>query len=145
MAIEGNMFDGHTLSPQLEQLKEFTHGKLRKAIVDRGYRERQKIGMTDSVMPNTARKESYCMKNLREARCQSRAGIEGLISHLKHDHRLLRNYLKGTVGDQINTLLAAAAYNMRKWMRIKREEIVFFIFRWYFQAFSFSPVNIQSI
>jgi IS5 family transposase len=41
-----------------------------------------------------------------------RAGIEGLISHLKHDHGMLRNYLKGIAGDQINTLLAAAAYNI---------------------------------
>jgi len=38
MAIEGNMFDGHSLLPQLEQVREFTSGKIRKAIVDRGYR-----------------------------------------------------------------------------------------------------------
>jgi|GEM_PF-5552944 len=38
MAIEGNMFNGHTLAPQLEQVKDFTQGKIRKAIVDRGYR-----------------------------------------------------------------------------------------------------------
>ena len=96
MAIEGNMFDGHTLSPQLEQIKGFTHGKIRKAIVDRGYRGRQKIGLTEIVMPNATKKESYYMKKQREARCRFRAGLEGLISHLKHDHRLLRNYLKGT-------------------------------------------------
>jgi len=59
------------------------------------------------------------MKKQREARCRSRVAIEGLISHLKHDHRIIRNYLKGTAGDQINTMLAAAAYNMMKWMRIK--------------------------
>jgi IS5 family transposase len=137
MAIEGNAIDGHTLGPQLEQVKEVTRGKVRKAIVDRGYRGAQKIGITEVVMPNTTRKESYYMKKQREARCRSRAGIEGLISHLKHDHRLLRNYPKGTAGDQINTLLAAAAYNMRKWMRLKREEVLFFIFRWYYQALFF--------
>jgi hypothetical protein len=42
----------------------------------------------------------------------------GVISHLKHDNRMIRNYLSWTAGDQINTLLAAAAYNMRKWMRL---------------------------
>ena len=145
MAIEGNMFDGHTLSPQLEQVKEFTNGKIRKAIVDRGYRGKQKIGMTEVVMPNATRKESYYMKKQREARCRSRAGIEGLISHLKHDHRMLRNYLKGTAGDQINTLLAASAYNMMKWMRLKRQEILFFLFRVYYQAFIFIPVNSSCI
>ena len=143
MAIKGNAFDGHTLKPQLEQVRELTKGKIRKAIVDRGYRGCDKIGITEIVMPKTLKRESYYLKKQREARCRSRAGIEGLISHLKHDHRMLRNYLKGTAGDQINTLLAASAYNMRKWMRLKREEIIFFIFRWYYQALLFSPVNIQ--
>jgi len=58
------------------------------------------------------------------------AGIEGLISHLKYDHRMIRNYLSGTAGDKINTLLAATAYNMRKWMRLMKEEILNLIFRW---------------
>ena len=70
--------------------------------------------------------------------------IEGLISHLKHDHRILRNYLKGTAGDKINTLLAASAYNIMKWMRMKREEFLFFFFRWLYQAKVFAPVYIQS-
>jgi hypothetical protein len=96
-------------------------------------------------MPAPLKKESYYLRKKREERCRSRAGIEGLISHLKHDHRLMRNYLKGVAGDHINTLLAAAAYNMRKWMRLKREEILFFIFRWYYQALSLVPVNIESI
>ncbi len=38
-----------------------------------------------------------------------------MIGHLKSDHRMMRNYLKGTLGDAINTLMAAA-YNMRHWM-----------------------------
>ena len=29
---------------------------------------------------------------------------------------MMRNYLKGTLGDAINTMMAAAAYNMRHWM-----------------------------
>ena len=45
-----------------------------------------------------------------------RAGIEPVSGHLKSDHRMMRNYLKGTLGDAINTLMAAAAYNMRHWM-----------------------------
>ena len=71
--------------------------------------------------------------------------IEGPISHLKHDHRMLRNYLKGTAGDKINTLLAASAYNMMKWMRMKREEILFFLFGWLYREKFFAPVNIPCI
>ena len=47
---------------------------------------------------------------------RKRAGIEPVIGHLKSDRRMIRNFLKGTRGDVINTLMAAAAYNMRHWM-----------------------------
>lgn len=40
-----------------------------------------------------------------------------MISHLKYDFRLLRCFLKGFAGDQINLMLASAAWNFRKWMR----------------------------
>ena len=143
MAVEGNEYDGHTLEPQLDQVKELTGGKIKKAIVDRGYKVKGGIAGIDIVMPKMLKRESYYLKKKREERCRSRAGIEGLISHLKHDHRMLRNYLKGTAGDQINTLLAAAAYNMKKWMRLKREEILNLIFRWIYQALILPPVNIQ--
>jgi len=33
------------------------------------------------------------------------------------DFRLTRCYLKGFLGDQINLMMAAAAWNFRKWMR----------------------------
>lgn len=134
MAVEGNMYDGHTLDPQLKQVNKLTGCKTKKAIVDRGYKGKEMIGSTEVVLPITKKKESYYKRKQRQARCRSRAGIEGLISHLKHDHRLLRNYLKGVAGDQINTLMAAAAYNMTKWMRMKKAELVFFLFRWYFQT-----------
>jgi len=145
MAIEGNMFDGHTLQPQLEQVKDFTDGRIKKAIVDRGYKGQDRIGDTEVVMPNARKRESYYQKKQREKRCRSRAGIEGLISHLKLDYRMLRNYLKGTAGDQINTLMAATAYNMMKWMRMRREEILFFIFRLFSQSLVLAPVNMGAL
>ena len=40
-----------------------------------------------------------------------------MIGHLKTDNRLAKNFLKGVTGDQINVMLAAAAFNLRKWMR----------------------------
>ena len=51
-------------------------------------------------------------------RFRRRAAIEPLLSHLKHDFRLLRCFLKGFRGDQLNLMLAAAAWNFRKWMRL---------------------------
>jgi IS5 family transposase len=143
MAIEGNIYDGRTLKPQLEQVTELTEGKIKKAIVDKGYKVKGGIPGIDIVMPKMLKRESYYLKKKREERCRSRAGIEGLISHLKHDHRMIRNYLSGTAGDQTNTLLAAAAYNMKKWMRLKQQEILNLILRWFFQRLILVPVNIQ--
>jgi len=64
---------------------------------------------------NDANKE---IQELMRTRFRKRAGIEPVIGHLKSDHRLNRNYLKGFAGDQMNVLLAAAAFNFKKWMRL---------------------------
>ena len=40
-----------------------------------------------------------------------RAAVESVIGHLKAEHRMSRNYLKGPEGDRINAVLAAAGYN----------------------------------
>ena len=37
---------------------------------------------------------------------------------MKSDYRMARNYLKGFIGDEINLLLAASAFNLKKWMNI---------------------------
>jgi transposase, IS5 family len=140
MAVEGNAYDGHTLKPQIDQVKDLTGGKIKKAIVDRGYKVKGGIKGVDIVMPKALKRESYYLKKKREERCRSRAGIEGLISHLKHDHRMLRNYLSGTAGDQINTLLAAAAYNMKKWMRLEKQKILDLIFCWIYRRLLSAPV-----
>ena len=40
-----------------------------------------------------------------------RAAVEPVIGHLKAEHRMDRNHLKGPEGDRINAVLAAAGYN----------------------------------
>jgi hypothetical protein len=40
-----------------------------------------------------------------------RAAVEPVIGHMKAEHRMGRNYLKGRDGDRINAVLAAAGYN----------------------------------
>ena len=40
-----------------------------------------------------------------------RAAVKPVIGHLKAEHRMGRNYLKGHEGDRVNTVLAAAGYN----------------------------------
>jgi IS5 family transposase len=94
----------------------------------------------DIVIPKMLKGESYYKKKKREERCSSRAGVEGLISHIKHDQRMIRNYPSGTAGDQINTLLAAAVYNMKKWMRLEKQKLLDLIFVWFYQRLILAPV-----
>ncbi len=45
-----------------------------------------------------------------------RAAVEPTIGHLKNEHRLDRNQLRGPLGDSINAILSAAAMNFGKLM-----------------------------
>jgi hypothetical protein len=46
-----------------------------------------------------------------------RAAAEPVIGHMKAEHRMGRNYLKGRHGDRCNAVLAAAGYNFRLLLR----------------------------
>lgn len=118
VAHEENLYDGDALRPALEQTRAITDQQPAKAIVDRGYRGRKAVDGTEVLLPGKpkpgqSKRESAKMR----ARFRRRAAIEPVISHLKHQYRLIRCFLKGFVGDQMNLLLAAAAWNLKKWLR----------------------------
>jgi IS5 family transposase len=118
MAHQENLYDGDALRPALEQTRAITEQQPVKAIVDRGYRGRNEVDGTQVLLPGRAKPGQSKRESARmRARFRRRAAIEPVISHLKHQYRLVRCFLKGFVGDQINLLLAAAAWNLRKWMR----------------------------
>jgi len=57
-------------------------------------------------------KSSRWLKGCRIRReMRRRAAVKPVIGHLKSDHRMNRNYLKGRAGDRANAVLAAAGYN----------------------------------
>ena len=106
-ALHGNPFDGHTLGPIVTELEQLTGVETRRIHVDKGYRghnhkEKFRVWITGQARRVTApiRRE---MKR--------RAAVEPVIGHLKAEHRMNRNYLKGRDGDRINAVLAAAGYN----------------------------------
>jgi IS5 family transposase len=122
LAFEKNIFDGHTVPSVLAQVKRLLKRVPSIGIADRGYRGKSKVNDTRIVTPKPARKNaSKEAIQLARKRFRRRAGIEPIIGHLKSDHRLKRNFLKGFDGDQINLLMAAAAFNFKKWMR----EVIF--------------------
>jgi transposase, IS5 family len=125
MAFKENIYDGDTLIAQLDQTERLTGKRPEVGIADRGYRGRKQIGSTQIIIPTPAK--SQYQRTKQRKRFRARAGIEPIIGHVKHDHRMIRNYLTGTLGDAINTIIAAAAFNIKKYLnRIKKSVKNFF-------------------
>lgn len=112
-----NEFDGHTLDQTIEQVERVRGQKPENGICDRGYKGRSKVRDTVIHIPKAFSKHmSAYMRSKQRKRFRKRAGIEPVISHLKADHRLSRNFYKGIFGDNINVMLAAAAFNFKRMM-----------------------------
>ena len=105
-------YDGHTIGSSLEQIKRLTGRKIKVLAGDRGYSGKKEINGTRIVIPDVPKKSDSRYKK-HKLFCK-RAGIEPTIGHLKSDYRLGRNFYNGVVGDTVNVLLAAAAYNFKE-------------------------------
>lgn len=126
LSLEKNDYDGHTIEPALEQYKEFYKKEPKKAIVDLGYKGIKQIGQTEIVSPQKKGKTLSEKRSLRKDH-RRRSSIEANISHLKNNHRLDRNYYRYVVGDTVNLLLSASAYNFKRMMRKWAERMKYFL------------------
>jgi IS5 family transposase len=110
MAVHGNPYDGHTLSETLRQVERL--GKRPEhAFVDMGYRGHGYQGEIQVHVDK--RKRGRTAKSLWRW-MKRRAAIEPGIGHLKREHRMDRNRLKGQQGDCFNAILSAAGMNFAK-------------------------------
>ncbi|HFU76715.1 MAG TPA: hypothetical protein ENK66_10770, partial [Arcobacter sp.] len=106
-----------TLETALTTATKHRSKPIQEAICDRGYRGKKKVNDIIISLPDTKRKKDTKYQiALKRKKFKRRAAIEPIIGHLKSDYRLSRNYLKGFTGDEINLLLAASAWNLKKWM-----------------------------
>ena len=112
-ALHGNPFDGHTLGPVLAGIERLTGVETRRIHVDKGYRGHNHPHKFRVWISGQARRVTKTIR--REMR--RRAAVEPVIGHLKAEHRLGRNYLKGRDGDRVNAVLAAAGYNFSLLLR----------------------------
>jgi len=111
VAHEENEYDRHTLPEVLAWAEAFQGERPKVGIVDRGYRGARWVGETEILVPDKAPKDqSKRERQAMKKRFRRRCAIEPLIGHLKSDYRMGRNCLRGFAGDQINLLLAAAAW-----------------------------------
>jgi len=112
-ALQGNPFDGHTLGPVVADLEKLTGVEAKRIHVDKGYRghnhpNKYRVWITGQVRRTTASIKREMKR---------RAAVEPVIGHLKAEHRMDRNYLKGRQGDSINAVLAAVGYNFHLLLR----------------------------
>lgn len=127
LAFNENIYDGDTLEPQMHQLDRLLDKLPKKAIGDRGYRGVKNVLGIQIIIPKKLPSHvSNYLKQQARKYFRARAGIEPIIGHLKHDHRMLRNYLSGTKGDAINTILAATGFNLMKMLRRLKAEAIYY-------------------
>jgi transposase, IS5 family len=113
----GNPYDGHTLAAQISQSNELiksTGSEVKQAFVDLGYRG------VDDDNPDIEvihRGRIKSMSARQKKQLKRRQAIEPAIGHVKHDHRMIRCYLKGRIGDALHAISCAAGYNIRWLMR----------------------------
>ncbi|MBN2876198.1 MAG: IS5 family transposase [Bacilli bacterium] len=127
-ALHGNPYDGHTLQKTLglaeKNVKEI--GKIEDVYVDLGYRKHDYTGEAQVHIVGRSRRN---LSRTERKWYNRRSVVEADISHMKNDHRLDRNYLKGKAGDHINAVLSACGYNLRT---IYRHIVsIFFVFLYF--------------
>lgn len=97
-------------------------------FVDRGYRGHGYTGNIEGHVDK--RRRGRTPKRLWRW-MKRRAAVEPSIGHLKQEHRMDRNRLKGIEGDRFNAILSAAGMNFRKLMKFI-EEFLRQLFYWLF-------------
>lgn len=124
MTCPGNPYDGHTLSAALNQVEQMIGRRPSTCYVDRGYRGHDE---KKSRVIISRQKRFMKTRAMRQA-MKRRNAIEPVIGHLKSDTRLGRNFLKGSVGDQLNAILSGAGHNFR--IILRKLKLLWFKILW---------------
>jgi IS5 family transposase len=110
MAVHGTPYDGQTMPNAYEQVKRVAR-KPEYAFVDMGYRGHG--FQCDIDVHVDKRKRGRTAKSFWRW-MKRRAAIEPGIGHLKREHRMDHNRLKGKEDDCFNAILSAAGMNFAK-------------------------------
>jgi len=114
MALHGNPYDGHTLAKAIGQVEKIA-ARPEHVFADRGYRGHGYEGENVTVHVDKERRGATAKSLWRWMK--RRAAVEPSIGHLKQEHRMDRNRLRGKCGDAMNAILSAAGMNFRKLIR----------------------------
>lgn len=107
-ALHGNPYDGHSLQGAIDASRRVSGVKVEQAFVDKGYKGH---GVLDSAVFISGQRRGIS-KSIKQ-QMKRRQAIEPHLGHLKNKLKLGLCRLKGIIGDKVNVLLSAAAYNLR--------------------------------
>lgn len=127
-ALHGNPYDGHTLGTVIAGMEDLTGVEVRRIHVDKGYRGHDYPNKFRVWISGQVRRVT---KSIRRE-MKRRAAVEPVIGHVKAEHRMERNYLKGRDGDRANAVLAAAGYNFSlliRWFEVLLRALIEAILR----------------
>jgi IS5 family transposase len=111
-ALPGNPYDGHTLETVIPEIETLAGANLSRIVADRGYRGHNAPPDRKMKVYISGQKRGVIGAIKRDLR--RRSAVEPVIGHANGEHRMGRNFLKGTHGDAANAVLAAAGYNFRR-------------------------------
>lgn len=148
----GNPHDSKTLEESLAQSQRVREqiGGTRPSIAstDRGFRGITQVENTQIIIPKNNKEKTKYKQEVARKRFRARAAIEPTISHLKRNHSLGLNFLKGVKGDIHNALLSGIGYNLKlRFNKIKQEIISWLelIFQIFINLFFKMNVNILKV
>ncbi|MDR2579428.1 MAG: transposase [Fibromonadaceae bacterium] len=92
------------------------------------------------LIPSAPKKtDTASQKRALRQKHRRRAAIEPIIGHLKSDFRMAQNYLGGKAGVEINALMSACAWNLKKMMEVLKKKFLRFIYQ------HFLPQNLMPV
>lgn len=129
--FSGNAHDSKTLEESLAQSErvrqQIAGTRPSIATTDRGFRGVTQVGTTTIEIPKNKKDNTKYKQEVARKRFRARAAIEPTISHLKRNHCLGLNFLKGVMGDINNGLLAAIGYNLKMRFNQIKAQIVLWL------------------
>lgn len=123
-ACPGNPYDGHTLPHALDQVERISPMAVEHAFVDLGYRGH---GYGGNVEVHVCPKRRGGIKPNTWKWMKRRAAVEPTIGHLKRDHGMDCNALKGSAGDMMNAIMSACGLNFSKLLK----QLFVFFYLWF--------------
>ena len=104
-------------------------------LVDKGYRGHGQVRHSEVIILGKQVYASAYALGRHKRLCKRRSAIEAMRGHLKSDHRLGRNYLKGSVGDGNNALLARMGFSLMLLLRALAGHFLSFMFWAFFYPY----------